>query len=181
MRKKTKIVCTIGPASQDRQTLRSMIEAGLDVARLNFSHGQHAEHALGYEAVRGAASDEGREVAVLLDIQGPKIRTGQGPVVCLADGQSLHVGPPGVGRDLVIDYPYLAEDLHSGSSVFLCDGLVELTVEGIEGEAIRCRVARGGEVGSRKGVTLPGVAVSYRPLRPRMSRTSSLAPPWAST
>ncbi len=159
MRKNTKIVCTIGPASETRETLRRMIEAGMDVARLNFSHGQYADHSRSYEAVRAVASEAGREIAVLLDIQGPKIRTGQGPSVNLQDGKSILVGPPGPGRDLIIDYPFLTEDVHPGASIFLCDGLVQLVVEERAGEALRCRVARGGEVGSRKGVTLPDVAV----------------------
>ncbi|MGE5598295.1 MAG: pyruvate kinase [Bacteroidota bacterium] len=157
--KKTKIVCTIGPASERRETLRAMIEAGMDVARLNFSHGQFADHTRSYEAVRGAAAEAGREIAVLLDIQGPKIRTGPGPAVMLADGTEILAGPPGSGVDLVIDYPHLVEDVPAGNSIFLCDGLIELAVEGVEKEALRCRVARGGEVGPRKGVTLPGVAV----------------------
>ncbi|MGQ9778892.1 MAG: pyruvate kinase [Bacillota bacterium] len=159
MWKKTKIVCTIGPASEDLGVLRRMIEAGMDVARLNFSHGVYEEHARRFEAVRRAAKEVGREVAVLLDIQGPKIRTAPETSLELVEGQRILVSPPGEGRDLVIEYPYLAEDLRSGSSIFLCDGLIELVVEEIEREVLRCRVARGGEVGARKGVTLPGVSV----------------------
>ncbi|MGE5550708.1 MAG: pyruvate kinase [Bacteroidota bacterium] len=159
MRKKTKIVCTIGPASEAGATLRGMIQAGMDVARLNFSHGQFEDHARRYEAVRAAAAEAAREIAVLLDIQGPKIRTAQGQAISLADGQSISVAPAGVPADLTIDYPYLVEDLQAGASIFLCDGLVELTVEGREKSGLRCRVARGGEVGPRKGVTLPGVVV----------------------
>lgn len=159
MRKKTKIVCTIGPASEAPETLRRLIEAGMDVARLNFSHGAYDEHARSFESIRRAAGEAGREVAVLLDIQGPKIRTAPETRLELAEGQVILVGPPGEGRDLVIDYPYLAEDLRPGASIFLCDGLIELVVEEVEGDLLRCRVARGGEVGGRKGVTLPGVTV----------------------
>ncbi len=159
MSKRTKIVCTIGPASEGRETLRRMIEEGLDVARLNFSHGQYEDHARNFETVRAAAGDAGREVAVLLDIQGPKIRTGPGEPVILTEDQRIVVGPPGQNRDLVIDYPYLTEDIRTGSSIFLCDGLIELAVEAPEGGGLRCRVVRGGEVGPRKGVTLPGVQV----------------------
>jgi len=136
-----------------------MIEAGLDVARLNFSHGQYDEHARRYEAVRAAASEVRREIAVILDIQGPKIRTGAGVTLNLSEGQNIIVGPTGEGLDLIIDYPYLAEDVHAGSSIFLCDGMVELVCEEVGQDRLKCLVARGGEVGARKGVTLPGVAI----------------------
>ncbi|MGE5527689.1 MAG: pyruvate kinase [Patescibacteria group bacterium] len=159
--KKTKIVCTIGPASEERGVLQAMVRAGMDAARLNFSHGDYEGHARRYEAVRAVAAEAGREIAVMLDIQGPKIRTGPGTNLTLAEGSRLAVGTAeqGAAPDLVIDYPYLCEDLKPGGAIFLCDGMIELMVEGSRGEALICRVVRGGEVGPRKGVSLPGVEV----------------------
>ena len=159
MLKKTKIVCTIGPASDSMETMRAMIAAGMDVARFNFSHGQHEDHARGVETARKAAGEAGREIAALLDIQGPKIRTSPDTSLNLYDGQSITVGSTGADCDLIIDYPYLVEDLHSGMRIFLCDGMIELTVECVDQTKLHCQVVRGGEAGPRKGVTLPGIAV----------------------
>jgi pyruvate kinase len=158
--KRAKIVCTIGPASRDAGTLRRLAEAGMDVARLNFSHGSHEDHAEVCRLIR----ETGSRIAVMQDLQGPKIRVGriQGGME-LASGAELILtagdpaGRPGV---IPIDYPNLAADVREDNDIFLADGVIHLTVEGIDGDDIRCRVVHGGTLTSRKGVNLPGVSIS---------------------
>ena len=158
--RRAKIVCTIGPACRDPAVLRRMIAAGMDVARLNMSHGTHETHARALEDVREAAGREGRSLAVLLDLSGPKIRLGElpGPVLLHA-GEEVRLVPkadPGAVGAFPVNYPELARELAPGDRISLADGMIPLEVVAVEGEAVRVRVLSGGTVTSHKGLNLPG-------------------------
>jgi pyruvate kinase len=162
---RTKVVATLGPVSSDPETLGGMVAAGLDVVRLNFSHGERADHVARFELVRAVAKEHDRNLAVLVDLQGPKIRVGvvdddgvrvdQGGEVVLVSGTDRCAEP-----DIPVVYPALAADVRQGDRILLDDGAIGLRVRDVEGERVRCQVERGGVVKSRKGVNLPGVAVS---------------------
>src|SRR6266542_4454900 len=164
-RTRTKLVATLGPASSDAAVIGAMVDAGLDVARLNFSHGEPAEHRERLSIARRAATERGASLAVLADLQGPKIRVG----VLAGDGYPL---PAGASCELIagassapppaipVTYGQLAEDLRPGDRVLLDDGAIELEVRSVSGRRVACVVRRGGTVRSRKGVNLPGVRVS---------------------
>jgi pyruvate kinase len=164
--KRTKIICTLGPASSDPAVLEKMINAGMNIARLNFSHGTHAEHAGRIQTLREVAAKLNKSVGILADIQGPKIRTGmlaESPLI-MADGAHffLTVDPtkeqlPGF---IYIAYPTLIADVPVGGKIFLADGLIELKVLAANGSDLECEVVNGGELTSKKGVTLPGVVVN---------------------
>jgi pyruvate kinase len=162
---RTKIVATLGPASSDREVLGGMVEAGLDVVRLNFSHGERADHLARFELVRSVAVERGRNLAILVDLQGPKIRVG----MVDGDGIRLDAGSEAVlvagaerapDAEIPVVYPELAADVHEGDQILLDDGAIGLRVRTVQGERVRCEVERGGVVRSRKGVNLPGVSVS---------------------
>ena len=159
---KTKIVCTIGPASRPRETMAAMIEAGMNVARLNFAHGTFDEHAAIIGDVRAAARDTGRRVAILADLPGPKLRIGrlaEQPVE-LERGQefTLEVGEfTGDARRASTTFARLPQAVKPGDTIFLNDGLVQLAVKSVSGEAVRCEVAVGGALLSNKGINLPDV------------------------
>jgi pyruvate kinase len=162
---RTKVVATLGPASSDPEVLGAMIDAGLDVARLNFSHGEPGEHRDRLLLARRSAAARGASLAVLADLQGPKIRVG----VLAGDAYPL---PTGASCELIagagsapapaipVTYEQLADDLEPGDRVLLDDGAIELEVRSIERRRIGCVVRRGGTVRSHKGVNLPGVRVS---------------------
>ena len=163
--RRTKLVCTIGPASVGR--VGELIEAGMDVARLNFSHGSPASHAAAAAAVRTAAAGAGRRVAALADLAGPKIRLGE------VDGGALQLEPGATltlesrrsanesrGERATITYARLASDVRPGDRVLLADGAAELRVESIDGREVRTRVVRGGTVRSRAGVSIPSERLS---------------------
>jgi pyruvate kinase len=162
---RTKVVATLGPASSNREILGGMVDAGLDVVRLNFSHGERADHLARFELVRAVAAELGRNLAILVDLQGPKIRVGmvgdngvkldRGREVVLVAGADRAADP-----EIPVVYPELAADVHQGDQILLDDGAIGLRVEDVQGERVRCQVERGGVVKSRKGVNLPGVAVS---------------------
>jgi pyruvate kinase len=164
-RRRTKIVATLGPASADAETLRALIRAGVDVFRLNFSHGSHDEHRETFTRVRELAAAEDRPVGVLADLCGPKIRAGRfaGGGIDLARGERVTVtvrdveGGPGL---IPSRYERLAGDLKAGDRILLDDGLIELKVESVAGTEIACSVVEGGRLKDRKGMNLPGVAVS---------------------
>ncbi len=164
--RKTKIVATIGPASSSEERLEALIRAGMDVARLNFSHGTHEQHAAAFTAIRAVSARLGRAVAILQDLSGPKIRTGAlagGKPVLLVDGAEVTITTePVVGTAslLATTYPHLADDLHPGDRVLLADGLMELTVLSSQAGLVRCRVVHGGLLGEHKGINLPGVRLS---------------------
>ena len=163
--KNTKIVCTLGPASNDAETLDALIAKGMDVARLNFSHGNHEDHAKTYAQVRQAALRAGREIAILQDLQGPKIRVGKltGGTMELKEGEEVLIVPAeDQPREGVIPTTYddLPKDVSNGDTVLMDDGLLRMRVIGVEGEEVRCRVEVGGTLKNRKGINLPGVQVS---------------------
>jgi pyruvate kinase len=159
----TKVVATLGPASTDRGVLAAMIEGGLAVARVNCSHGQREDHVAVVALVRSVAAELGRHVAVLADLQGPKIRVGALPPggVELAGTCVLRAGADRTDDDAIpVAYPYFATDVHPGACVLLDDGRIELSVVSVAGREVGCEVVRGGLLTSRKGINLPGVAVS---------------------
>ncbi len=163
--RRTKIVCTLGPASETPETLRAMIRAGMDVARINFSHGSHADHARRIAAARDAAAAEGRVLAILADLQGPKLRIGDiaaGRAALVAGQPFTLTGRPVAGdaTSVHLPHPELLAALRPGDIVRLDDGLLELRVRQNDGADARCDVIAGGELLPRKGVSVPHVAVS---------------------
>lgn len=152
-----KIVCTIGPAVARADRLRELLDAGMDVARLNFSHGTIDDHAKMAELLRAASAESSRPLAILADLCGPKIRTGSGGPDVAEPGQKLTlVGTePGDSETLSVSYPHLAEDVFPGDRILLSDGQVELAVEHIDGGKVVCRVEHGGPMRARMGVNLP--------------------------
>ena len=169
MNRRAKIVCTLGPATATAPRLAELIDAGMDVARLNFSHGTQAEHSTVYDTVRRIAAERGRAVGVLADLQGPKIRLGrfaQGPVFW-ADGEQIVIttAPCAGDHDRVsTTYGGLASDVRPGDRLLVNDGKIELRVLGVDTEDVHCEVVHGGPVSDNKGISLPGVAVSVPPL-----------------
>ena len=161
--RRAKIVCTIGPVSRD--CLGDLIEAGMDVARLNFSHGTHAEHARVIADLRRLSAQVGRPVAILQDLQGPKIRTGlhaDGPIELVA-GQSFVITTeeiPGDARRVSTTYELLVRDVAEGDEILLSDGLLRLVVRGVRGADVECEVIDGGVLRERAGINLPGVELS---------------------
>jgi pyruvate kinase len=163
--RRAKIVGTLGPASSNEATFRELVRAGLDVARLNFSHGTQPEKLKLIEMVRKVAKEEGKPICILGDLQGPKIRTGRLKnriPVQLKAGQNLIITPrdiPGTGTVISTTFPTLAENLEPGARILLSDGLIELRVLDIPGEDVECEVINGGTLGEHKGINLPGMAV----------------------
>ncbi|HET9425586.1 MAG TPA: pyruvate kinase [Gemmatimonadaceae bacterium] len=160
---RTKIVCTLGPASATRDAIRQLVEAGLNVARINFSHGTHEQHVATIAMVREVADALRRPVAILGDLQGPRIRIGDlNDAIVLEDGSDVHLAPEGQERDgdLPVTYEALAQDVHVGDRILINDGLIELVVLDIEAPRVTARVLHGGRLTSHKGINLPGVQVS---------------------
>jgi pyruvate kinase len=162
---RTKVVCTIGPASRSPETLEQLIRAGMDVARLNFSHGTPAEHLEVITAVRRIAERMGRSIAILQDLAGLKIRIGEvasGAVTLEAGATFTLTTRPVLGsrQEVSVPYPHLTEDVQPGDSVLLSDGDLELEVLGTAGEDVHCQVITGGTLASRKGVHLPARSVT---------------------
>ena len=160
MIRRTRIVCTIGPSSSSPTVLRTMVQSGMDVARLNFSHGDHTTHGQAAEDVRAAADAAGRPVAILGDLQGPKIRTGplDSAFMRLARGrQVVLVGRArGAANEIEVSHPELVDALRSGDRVLVDDGRIELVVRSTSPGRAECSVVRGGLLGERKGVSVPG-------------------------
>ncbi len=163
--RRAKIVCTLGPATSSAERLRGLVEAGMDVARLNFSHGSHADHEQVYRLVREAAQHAGRAVAILADLQGPKIRLGRfaagphewrtGDVVTITSDDIM-----GTPDRVSCTYAKLPQEVKVGDRLLIDDGKVAVEVSAVEGNDIRCLVVEGGPVSNNKGVSLPNVAVS---------------------
>jgi pyruvate kinase len=165
MTRRAKIVCTLGPASGSAARIRELVEAGMDIARLNFSHGTHDEHGAAYRWVREASDAAGRAVGVLADLQGPKIRLGTfaGGAVTLRPGAEFRITTEpvlGTSERASTDYPALARDVRPGAALLIDDGTVRLEALAADGREVRTRVLEGGTVGDHKGINLPGVAVS---------------------
>jgi pyruvate kinase len=163
--RKAKIVCTMGPSTAGVPRLVELISAGMDVARLNFSHGDHDAHRLMYANVRAAARQVGRPLAVIADLSGPKIRVGKmnGGQVSLVEGAMITLTShevEGTAARVSHSYAPLARDVRAGESILLDDGLLELVVEAITGDDVRCRVKVGGPLKDHKGMNLPGTKLS---------------------
>ncbi|MFG2812241.1 pyruvate kinase [Streptomyces sp. NPDC048410] len=164
--RRAKIVCTLGPATDSYDQIKALVEAGMDVARFNLSHGTHAEHEARYQRVRQAADETGRSVGMLADLQGPKIRLGtfaEGPVLLERDDTftiTVEEGVQGDRHQCGTTYAGLAEDVRAGERVLVDDGRVCLEVTGVDGPRVRTRVVEGGVISDHKGLNLPGVAVS---------------------
>ena len=163
--RRAKIVCTLGPASSDESTARALAEAGMDVARMNFSHGSHAEHAARIALTRKIAEDVGLPLAILLDLSGPKIRTGT-----LADGPARLVAgerfvltsgdAPGDAARVTMNYAGLVAEVDVGDQILMADGALELRVADVGGDDIVCEVVVGGELGEHKGINVPAKALT---------------------
>ena len=158
---RTKIVATIGPASNSPEVLRQMLLSGLSVARLNFSHGSYEVHARMVKLLRSLSEELDLPLTILQDLQGPKIRVGELPEqgLLLEEGASLTLVPvadyQGQENTVAIDYPYVAEEAEAGTQVLLDDGLLELKVEQVKGNEVVCQVVEGGILKSHKGVNFP--------------------------
>jgi pyruvate kinase len=172
--RRAKIVCTLGPASQSQEMLEALIEAGMDVARLNFSHGSHEQHAENIAKLRAASLKVRKAVGILGDLQGPKIRTGRfitGSTE-LKEGGEFHIttdeSVKGTDEIVSTTYPHLAADVNPGDRILLDDGLLELKVlETDKKQLIRTKVIHGGILKNNKGINLPGVAVRADALTPK--------------
>ncbi|MEV8116441.1 pyruvate kinase [Streptomyces xiamenensis] len=163
--RRAKIVCTLGPATDSYERIAALVEAGMDVARLNLSHGGHRDHEQRYQRVRRAAAESGRSIGILADLQGPKIRLGsfrEGPVL-LEPGDTFTITTEDIEGDQYrcgTTYTGLATDVRPGERILIDDGRVALDVTAVEGPEIRTTVAEGGMISDHKGINLPGVAVS---------------------
>ncbi len=163
--KKTKIVCTLGPASENEETLRELIKNGLNVCRLNFSHGSHEEHKGRMDLVKKLREELNMPTAILLDTKGPEIRTGKFdvPEVFLEEGQTFTITMKDVMGDkerCTVSYKGLANDVKPGDTILIDDGLVGLTVKEVNNDDIVCEVQNSGIVKNHKGVNVPGVKVN---------------------
>ena len=164
---RTKIVCTIGPASQQPEVVRGLVRAGMDVARINFSHGDRETHARAIATVREVAAQERCRVAVMADLPGPKFRVGEIP----GDGMTLHRGEmvtltafphrgaPDANKEIPVPHPDLLRDLQPGQTVLLDDGSIELLVQQAGEGVLLCRVVNEGHLSSHKGINVPGAAL----------------------
>lgn len=163
--KKTKIVCTMGPNTDNREIMKELALNGMDVARFNFSHGDHAEHKHRLEILESVREELGNPIASLLDTKGPEIRTGKlkdGKKVTLKEGDLYTLTTEEIVGDETrgyINYAGLAEDVKPGDRILIDDGLIELHVREVNGTDIVCRIENGGELGEKKGVNVPGVRV----------------------
>lgn len=163
--RKTKIICTIGPASESEENLRELMLAGMNVARFNFSHGSHKEQLVKYNRVLKVRKELGLPVATLLDTKGPEIRLRdfEGGKVELVSGQQFVLTTEeimGTAERATISYKNLKNDINVGTTILIDDGLIEMTVEEIKGEDIVCKVINGGFVSNHKGVNVPGAILS---------------------
>ncbi|MGH3991850.1 MAG: pyruvate kinase, partial [Pseudonocardiaceae bacterium] len=165
MSRRAKIVCTLGPATSSPEKIRELVRAGMDVARLNFSHGTHADHEQVHRAIREASDEYGKAVGILADLQGPKIRLGRfaaGPVQW-REGDRVRVTVEDVAgtHDRVsTTYEGLVDDAREGDRLLIDDGKVALVVRKVEDCDVVCEVVEGGPVSDHKGLSLPGMNVS---------------------
>jgi pyruvate kinase len=168
--RRTKILATIGPASGDRDRLVALVDAGMDAARLNFSHATHDQHRDWADLIRSAGDDAGRPLALVADLQGPKLRVGdlERPSL-LSRGEEVVIAAEEAARDgdLPVSPAVIGEVLRAGNDVLIDDGLVRLRVEEVEDGRARCAVVVGGVISSHKGVNLPGVALPIPSLTPK--------------
>src|SRR5713226_1621477 len=164
--RRAKIICTIGPACHSEAAMRDLLRLGMDVARLNFSHGTHEDHARNIERLRKAAAKENRTVCILQDLQGPKIRTGRlerHEPIELKSGSTVIITPrdiAGTPTRISTTFPDLAREVTAGARILLRDGLIELRVRTVRGKDVVCDVLNGGMLGEHQGINLPGTALS---------------------
>ncbi|MBO5460474.1 MAG: pyruvate kinase, partial [Ruminococcus sp.] len=163
--KKTKIVCTMGPSTDNKEVLRALMNNGMNVARFNFSHGTHEEQKQRMDLVKHLREEEHCNVAILLDTKGPEIRTGRlkdGKKVVLEAGEDIVLTTEQIEGDaqkVSISYEGLVEDIEKGQTILIDDGLIELKVKNKNNKEILCTIINGGELGQQKGVNVPNVAV----------------------
>ena len=167
MDRRAKIVATLGPATRDEKSIRQLILSGVNIFRLNFSHGTHEDHGKEIEWIRMAAADLKRSVSILQDLQGPKIRTGeiQNDGIALVPGQKLILTTKSVLGDekrISVDYPGVLESVSIGGRILLDDGKLELVVRSISQDSVETEVVLGGVLKSHKGVNLPGASLSIQ-------------------
>ncbi len=173
MKRRTKIVCTIGPASQSEERLGLLMDAGMNVARLNFSHGSHTHHRQIYESIRRIATEKGVNLAILMDLQGPKIRTGSiegGGLIDLIEGNEIVITTTpvlGTQERISTTYTNLPHDVVPGDRILMADGTLELRVLRVAPPETYCEVVRGGKLGEHKGINLPGVQINEPSLTPK--------------
>ncbi|MBX5483095.1 MAG: pyruvate kinase [Myxococcaceae bacterium] len=172
--RRAKIVCTLGPSSLDQDMLEKLVAAGMDVARLNFSHGTHEQHAEAIKRIRAASLKMRKAIGILQDLQGPKIRTGRfiKGYTELKDGAEFTIttdeSVPGDDHIVSTTYPHLAEDVNPGDTILLDDGLLELRVKSTDKKTlVRTEVVHGGTLRNNKGINLPGVALRAEALTPK--------------
>ncbi len=163
--RRAKIVCTLGPASNSEEKLEELMRHGMDVARLNFSHGTHEDHARLIQRLRKVAAGQNRTICILQDLQGPKLRTGKlasGAPVALKQGECITLTGrevPGNASAVSTTFP-IAREVQRGAGILLSDGLIELRVKSVSGEDVECEIINGGLLGQHKGINLPGTALS---------------------
>ena len=170
--KKTKIVCTIGPASESIDTLKELIKSGLNVCRLNFSHGNYEEHGKRIDNIKAARNEMKLPIAILLDTKGPEIRTGKfsSPEVNLVEGQNFIITMEEVLGDetkCTVSYKELVNDVKPGNQILIDDGLVGLAVKEIKGQEILCIVQNAGTIKDNKGVNVPNVKINLPAITPK--------------
>ena len=170
--KRTKIVCTLGPASQSEEVLRELILNGLNVCRFNFSHGSHEEHKGRIDMVKKVREELNRTIAILLDTKGPEIRTGNfaDPEVLLEEGSEFTITMDevvGTKEICTVSYKGLADDVKEGDTILIDDGLVGLRVKSVENGNIKCIVENSGIVKNHKGVNVPGVKINLPAITPK--------------
>lgn len=164
--KKTKIICTMGPNADDREILKALVENGMDIARFNFSHGDHEEQKKRFDQLKSVREEMKKPIAILLDTKGPEIRTGlleNGGKVLLNAGEEFTLTSEDIkGNSSRVSqtYPQLANDVKPGDTVLIDDGLIGLEVKEIKGTDIVCQIKNGGELGQRKGINVPNVSVN---------------------
>ena len=180
MSRRAKIVCTLGPATSSPEAIAELIAAGMDVARMNFSHGDHADHKRVYDAVRAAAVGAGRPIGILGDLQGPKIRLGRfaDGTVTWATGEHVVITVDDVVGDhdrVSTTYLGLARDARKGDRLLVDDGKVGLVVDEVRGNDVLCTVTEGGEVSNNKGLSLPGMNISVPAMSDKDTRDLKFA------
>jgi pyruvate kinase len=169
----SKIVCTIGPASCSPRKIEKLLRAGMDVARLNFSHGTHEEYARKIAVLRAASAQWEKPIAILADLQGPKIRTGSlaggGPVLLRSGQQFVITTAKVLGDSTRVNTTFtpLPREVHRDDRILLSDGLIELRVEKVRGPEVLCQVVNGGALGEHKGINLPGIKLRVPALTPK--------------
>jgi pyruvate kinase len=164
--RRAKIICTLGPSCNTEATIRGLLQVGMDVARLNFSHGRQEDHAMCIQVLRRAAAAEGRTICILQDLQGPKIRTGRlkaGGPVTLQAGSVVTITTrdiEGTSEVISTSFKSLPNEVHAGARILLSDGKIELRVTRAGTTDIECQIINGGSLGERQGINLPGTALS---------------------